>query len=62
MSPERLQNKPYGCPADVYAFAVIFWHLLARTEPFLKYQMLNDSKLFKKAGKNCSNDSASSVF
>jgi len=49
MAPERLDRRTYGAPADVYSFGVLFWQLLTRKEPYLKYQLIGDRETFNKA-------------
>eukprot|EP01118_Nematostelium_gracile_P016010 TRINITY_DN6548_c0_g1_i1.p1 TRINITY_DN6548_c0_g1~~TRINITY_DN6548_c0_g1_i1.p1 ORF type:complete len:624 (-),score=147.44 TRINITY_DN6548_c0_g1_i1:22-1893(-) len=51
MPPERLRT-PRASPdpsADVYSFAIVFWQLLTRSEPFLVYQQKNEIDPFKDA-------------
>lgn len=34
MAPEVALSKPYGTGCDVYSFALVFWEMLALTEPY----------------------------
>lgn len=34
MAPEVHNGDAYGLPADVFSFAVVFWHLLSLKTPF----------------------------
>lgn len=34
VAPEVLRGEKYGCPCDVYSFAIILWEAYAWNEPF----------------------------
>ena len=46
MAPEVLRHEEYGKPADVYAYGLILYELLAEEEPFSAFE---DSKSFIRA-------------
>ena len=37
MSPEVIQNLPYGEKSDVYSFGIVLWELLTRSMPFQEH-------------------------
>ena len=51
MSPEVALCKPYGKPADVYSFAILFWEILALEQPFKTYGYEKHAKDVVQKGK-----------
>ena len=34
MAPEVLSGKPYGLPADIFSFTLLFWQMLHQDTPY----------------------------
>jgi serine/threonine protein kinase len=50
MSPEALQEKPYGKASEVYTFALVVWRTMSLQKPFADCKSLGELKRFVSKG------------